>query len=257
MRTSRTTSSQCRRCSAACAHGQDRVRTTATAARTRRSCARPQALDRKGIRKECRMKHVLMVTIDVSSEDALVKAIDGVMDVPGVCEWTADADVMSQGVYQELRDPAMSSLITRGLGLGRRSRRRAPDEVRREHPVRDVVRLRGLEQLPGSFDVRRLKHHAADARPLAPHRWLPIRAGRHHFRPASCGCNSGVIWMDRRAPLPPPSRVGRRGGEERPRPGRPRFLSGKRGRFWSGGCRPFSRRRRTTMGTRPCRQAGS
>jgi hypothetical protein len=49
------------------------------------------------------MKHKLMVTIDVRSEDELVKAIDKVMRVPGVSDWTAD-DALSPGAVRQLSD---------------------------------------------------------------------------------------------------------------------------------------------------------
>jgi hypothetical protein len=45
------------------------------------------------------MKHVLMVTIDVE-DDELATAIDKVMKVPGVIDWTTDA--LPESVTQEL-----------------------------------------------------------------------------------------------------------------------------------------------------------
>ena len=55
------------------------------------------------------MKQVVMLTIDVSSEDELVRAIDKVADVPGVSEWTSD--VLSDRVYRRLCD--LGHVITR------------------------------------------------------------------------------------------------------------------------------------------------
>lgn len=46
------------------------------------------------------MKHVLLVTIDVESDEDLVRAIDQVMEVPAVANWTAD--VLSPRVLREL-----------------------------------------------------------------------------------------------------------------------------------------------------------
>jgi hypothetical protein len=48
------------------------------------------------------MKHVLMVTIEVDSEDELVEAIDALMETPGVSQWTAD--VLSPEVLRSLGD---------------------------------------------------------------------------------------------------------------------------------------------------------
>jgi hypothetical protein len=48
------------------------------------------------------MKHVLMVTIEVESDDELARAIDKVMKVRGVTDWTTDA--LPRSVTQELED---------------------------------------------------------------------------------------------------------------------------------------------------------
>jgi hypothetical protein len=50
------------------------------------------------------MKKALMLIIDVGTDDELVEAIDAVMNVSGVSEWTADALTLSPDVYRGLRD---------------------------------------------------------------------------------------------------------------------------------------------------------
>jgi hypothetical protein len=48
------------------------------------------------------MRHMLLLTLDVRSEDDLVNAIDKVMEVPCVTRWTSD--VLSPEVHRELRE---------------------------------------------------------------------------------------------------------------------------------------------------------